>query len=123
MSGAPERAGLTSAALCPDGAAGGVVGRTEGARVPSGPRVPGSLNTFVWVRANTAPPLALRTSFLPTGCPRGERRPRRPPYGFHQREANVREREDVFLRRCVFEKIRVCQDVCLIRCVFEKMCV
>ena len=25
MSGAPERAGLTSAALCPDGAAGGVV--------------------------------------------------------------------------------------------------
>jgi hypothetical protein len=34
MSGKPERAVLTSAALCPDGAAGGEVGRTQGARVP-----------------------------------------------------------------------------------------
>jgi hypothetical protein len=33
MSGAPERASLTSAARCPDGAAGGGVGRTQGARV------------------------------------------------------------------------------------------
>jgi len=69
---------LTSAALCPDGAAGGEVGRTQGARFP------GSLMTF-GCGAHTASPLALCTLVLP----RSERRPQRPRYGFHQLEVNV----------------------------------
>jgi hypothetical protein len=56
MSDKPERAVLTSAALCPDGAAGGVVGHTQGACRPRGPGP--RFFKDLWVQAGTAPPLA-----------------------------------------------------------------
>jgi hypothetical protein len=65
ISGVPERAGLTSAALCPDGATGGVVGRTQGARVPS-PDSP-VLSRPLGAGKHRAPVGPVRTLVLPTG--------------------------------------------------------